>query len=493
VFNASSFLGLVLFKTMVFNGVCTGPGASCNSQKLICGKCNNERWCTRHCKCPQNALEKKCPALLKTPNQPRAAKDRAVDEIFANLKLEMFTPQALKAMPATLRRQEDPEVTTLEGLIECFPTQQDIRNTPTESTRFAVDAEELIAQANRNVLSNAVNFLLLILERSAEIILPTAVTCIMGHVATKILAKWSKFFSNPAKREKSMETMAIGLFAIATALPPKTIAARAARAVIVEACSQKNLDENFYEYGPPKYGEKARKNGKADYSRMITEGKTPLVIKRKISRVSDIIVSDMVDFILSPQNVGTLSWGKNEVLIPNTSTTVVLPKLTRKRPIEAMWEHYRHISNSRAEMDFLAVSETTTRSQSQTRAVEKHKQRVGRTTFIDSARKITSDAEKMMQSVDYVTDALLNVVVEMLQRINDDLVAPALKKHISSLLAILRNFLKVQYDQHASIEGDNVSSACFFQLQLLPVHCLLLTHYMFLPIRRSQAMALSMD
>jgi hypothetical protein len=175
--------------------------------------------------------------------------------MFANLKLEMFAPQALKAMPAALRRQEDPEVTTLEGLIECFTTQQDIRNMPNENTRFAAGAEGLIAQANRNVLSNTVNSLLWILERSAKIVLPTAVTCVMGHVATKIFAKWSKLFSNPAKREKSMETMAIGLFAIATALPPKTIAARAARAVIVEACSQKNLDENFYEHGPPKCSE----------------------------------------------------------------------------------------------------------------------------------------------------------------------------------------------------------------------------------------------
>jgi hypothetical protein len=446
---------LVLFKTMVFKGVCTGPDAACNSQKHICNKCNHKKWCARHCRCPENEEEKKHPTILKTPNQPRRAKSRALKDIRSNLFTP--TPEALKATPAALI-QEDPEVMTLEGLFECFPPQQDMRNLPSEKTRFAENADELIAQANRNVLNNTVNFLLSILERSAMIILPTAVTYIMGVVANKISAKWNKHFSNPTKREKSLETMALSLFAIVTKLPPKTIAARTARAVIVKACSQKNLDENFSEYSPPRYGEKARKNGKADHSRMIADGKAPLVIKRKISRVSDSIVSDMVDFILSPQNVGTLSWGNNEVLIPNTSTTVVLPKLTRKRPVEAMWEHYRHISNSRAEMDFLSVSGTTTRSQSQTQSVENHKQRVGRTTFIESAGKITSDAEKMMQCVDYVTDALLNVVVEMLQRINNDLVAPALKKEISSLLAILRNFLKVQYDQHASIADDKVPS-----------------------------------
>ena len=467
---------MVLFKTMVFDGICTGRDHACKSQKHICTECDNKKWCQRHCKCPQNELQKKHPTQLKTPNQPRAAKDRAFDKIYADYELELFTPDVLKATPAAFLRRRDLEVLTLEELLECFPTQQDVRDIPTEKTRFAANAEELIEQGNRNILNSTVNLLLWVVERSAKIILPTAFKYIMGVVANKITAKWSKMFFNPAKREKSLEKMALSLFAIANELPPKTIAARTARSVIVVACSQKNLDGNFYEYGPPKYGEKARKNGKADYSRMVAEGKSPLVMKRKISRVSDSIVSDMVDFILSPQNVGTLSWGKNEVLIPNTSTTVVLPKLTRKRPVEAMWEHYRHISNSRAEMDFLSVSGMTTRSQAQTQSVENHKQRVGRTTFIESARKITSDAEKMMQSVDYVTDALLNVVVEMLQRINNDLVAPAHKKSISSLLAILRNFLKVQYDQHASIEDDKVSSAYCFQLQSLLVYSLLLTY-----------------
>jgi hypothetical protein len=443
---------------MGFKGICIGAESKCTSQKNICSKCNNEKWCERHCKCPENVLEKKHPTLLKTPNQPRLAKGRALREISDNVQRELFTPEAMKATPAT-KRQKDSEVTTLEGLFECFPPHGDVRNIPSEKTRFASNAEELIVQANRNAQNNTVNFLLEILERCAQIILPTAFTYIMGVAATRIWEKWNKIFSqNSSKRERSLEKMANSLFAIATALPSKSIAVRTTRAVIVTACSQKNLDDNFYEYGPPRYGEKARKNGHADYSRMVTEGKTPLVVKRKLARVPNAIVSDMVDFILLPLNVGTLSWGKNEVLIPNTSTTIVLPKLTRKRPVEAMWEHYLHISYSRAEMDLLSASMTTTRSQSKSRSVENQREHIGRTTFIAAARAITADAENMMQSVDYICDALVNVVVEMLQRISSDLVAPTLKKHISQLIAIVRNFLKVQYDQHASIEDDKVSS-----------------------------------
>jgi hypothetical protein len=436
---------------------------------------------------------KKHPTFLKTPNQPRSGKGRTLKAISDNVQRELFTPKALKATPAGKRHNKDTELTTLEGLFKCFPPGGDVQNIPSEKTRFASNAEELIVQANRNVRNNTINFLLEILERCASIILPTAFTYIMGVTATKIWEKWNQNFSeNSTKRERSLEKMAKSMFAIATALPPTSIAARTARAVIVTACSQKNLDDNFYEYGPPTYGQKARKNGKADHSRMVAEGKTPLIIKRKLARVADDIVSYMVDFILSPQNVGTLSWGKNEVLIPNTSMTVVLPKLTRKRPVEAMWEHYLHMSNSRTEMDFLSASHTTTRSQSKSWSDENQRQRVGRTTFIATASAITADAEKMMQSVDYVCDALVNVVIEMLQRINSDLVAPTLKKYMSQLIAILRNFLKVQYDQHTSIEGDKVSSTLF---HIQPRYSFFLTHYTmyYLYIRRSQATELSMD
>jgi hypothetical protein len=314
--------------TMVFKGLCTGAESTCTSQKLLCGKCDNQKWCERHCKCPENEHEKKYPTLLKTPNQPRMAKDRALKGILDDMKRNLFTPEALKATPAA-ERWKDPEVRTLKGLFQCFSSQGNFRNIPSDKIRFASNAEELIVKANRNVRNNTVNFLLEILERCARIILPTAFTYIMGVAATKIREKWNKTFTeNSTKREKALEKMATSLFAIATSLLPKSIAVRTARAVIVSACSQKNLDDNFYEYGPPIYGEKARKNGRKDHLRMVTEGKPPLVIKRKLARVDDDIVLGMVHFILSPQNVGTLSWGKNEVLIPNTSTTVVLPKLT---------------------------------------------------------------------------------------------------------------------------------------------------------------------
>ena len=132
----------------------------------------------------------------------------------------------MKVTTAFLRRR-DLEVLTLEGLLKCFPTKQDIGNIPIEKTRFAANAEELIEQGNRHVLKNIVNLLLWVVERSTSIILPIAFKHIMGVTANKIKAKkWSKIFFNPAKREKSLETMALSLFAIPDALPPKTIAAQ---------------------------------------------------------------------------------------------------------------------------------------------------------------------------------------------------------------------------------------------------------------------------
>jgi hypothetical protein len=129
-------------------------------------------------------------------------------------------------------------------------------------------------------------------------------------------------------------------------------------------------------------------------------------------------------------------------------------------------------------MDFLSASATTTRSHSRDASNENQRKRVGRTTFIAAARAITADAEKMMQSVDYVCDVLVNVVIEMLQRINSDLVAPNLKKYISQLIAIVRNFLKVQYDQHASLVDDKVSSTLF---HIQPPHSLF-SHTLYAPL-----------
>jgi hypothetical protein len=63
---------------------------------------------------------------------------------------------------------------------------------------------------------------------------------------------------------------------------------------------------------------------------------------------------------------------------------------------------------------------------------ENQRKRVGRTTFIAGAHAIAvtavADAEKMMLSVDFFCDVLVNVVIEMLQRKNSDFVAPNLKK-----------------------------------------------------------------
>jgi hypothetical protein len=219
-------------------------------------------------------------------------------DISDNVQHTLFTPKALKATP-TGKRQKDTELTTLEGLFKCFPPEGDVQNIPSEKTRFASNAEELIVQANRNVRNNIVNFLLEIMECCAWIMHPrTAFTYIMEVTATKIWEKWNQNFSkNSTKRERSLEKMANSMFAVATASPPTSTAACITQAVIVTACSQKNLDDNFYEYGPPTYGQKARKNGKADHSRKVAEGKTPLIIKQKLARVADDIVF---------YNVGTL-------------------------------------------------------------------------------------------------------------------------------------------------------------------------------------------
>jgi hypothetical protein len=88
---------------------------------------------------------------------------------------------------------------------------------------------------------------------------------------------------------------------------------------------------------------------------------------------------------------------------------------------------------------------------------------VGRTTFTNLVRVLTSGDEKLVRAVDYVSGTLINDSVQVLQRIIDTLLAE--DDHLSRLLEILRNFLKVQYNLHVPrtdgfpMHGINYGSA----------------------------------
>jgi hypothetical protein len=74
------------------------------------------------------------------------------------------------------------------------------------------------------------------------------------------------------------------------------------------------------------------------------------------------------------------------------------------------------------------------------------------------ATTLTHEQERMIMSVDYVTNQLVNEKVQTLKRVVYDLVAPSNKKRYIHLIQLMRNFLTKQYDAHAT-KDDKVSAS----------------------------------
>lgn len=145
------------------------------------------------------------------------------------------------------------------------------------------------------------------------------------------------------------------------------------------------------------------------------------------SRTKDEVVKKAVQFLLDKKNVSPLSWGMKNVKLEKDET-VPLPKLTRHRSRDEIWRSY--------------VKHT-----------EGDSGRVGRSTFYRLMKVITSREEKMMTSVDYVVGILVNEPIEIMQSIVDDFTSGQKKEELTEYLAVARNFLKNQYDDHA-VMGD---------------------------------------
>lgn len=74
------------------------------------------------------------------------------------------------------------------------------------------------------------------------------------------------------------------------------------------------------------------------------------------------------------------------------------------------------------------------------------------------ATTLTAGGEKMVTSVDYTVDILVNEPVQTLQEIIT-LTAPTGRKKLTSHLVVTQNFLKYQYIEHAKNETDSVRTS----------------------------------
>jgi hypothetical protein len=312
-------------------------------------------------------------------------------------------------------------------------------------------ASEILSKMNRNVKNEIVNFAYEGLAKICESLLPHVreQKFLMTEMAAKISKVWN--LASLDKTAESMLKMSKNLFFLASILPKHLKSFRVIRAIIVGSCSARELEENFTEIdhpnSPPKFAKDARANGRRDFFRMFLESDDPETRIKKIARIGDDVVQSAVEDIASVRNVGTLSFGERLVKIPNTKASVVLPSLTRKRPIKDMYKSYKrncfygHLTDRMVR-----------RSQTEKVAI------ISKSVYYKVVGALTSNSERIVKCVDYVTDVLVNESVSRLQKIINDLVVPTKKKQITKRLELLRNFLKNQFDTCARRNDDNVPS-----------------------------------
>jgi hypothetical protein len=346
-----------------------------------------------------------------------------------------------------------PEVETFAQLMLAFPIEFNRRKNFPNKISLRQDPEvdkKLKDDPNgERKLATMVNVLLEIAERAARIILPGKPNFLLEKFREKVDGKYGAGSIKRRREETSAKVMGM-LFDTCNNMPRHTMAFRTARAIVVQSGSQKNLDECFADFATrPRFGKTARTSASKDMTTIMVEMEDPTKTKRSVARVSDTIVGDAVLDILSARNVGVLSWGSTEIPIPGSAKKVTFPGITPKRSKEEMWRYYHKDTLMKAIAEHGGPF---------TRSVKNDIKMIKRSSYLKIASALTAGSEKIIRSVDYTVDILINESVSTLQRIIDELVIPAEKKEHTKNLLVVQNFLKYQFDDHLTKEGDGVST-----------------------------------
>jgi hypothetical protein len=254
-----------------------------------------------------------------------------------------------------------------------------------------------------------------------------------------------------AKMIKGVYQLVENCFELCSKLPKQAIAFRSLRAVLVKSFGPAAFSKFDGFENKPDFGSSQRASGLVDFSTMALEKQDLTKKQRTVQRVDDDVIKNAVIDMLSTRNVSLYSWGQIRVKAPGDSILTVLPKTIRKRSIEEMWKKYS------AQM----IQMERTSGRKITRTSCKEIPMLHRSSYFGLAAAITGDQEKMIMSVDYVTDQLINEKMLVLRRIISDLVAPTAKDHCTDVIVKLQNFLKYNYDSHCIIEDDKVQYDAF--------------------------------
>jgi len=206
---------------------------------------------------------------------------------------------------------------------------------------------------------------------------------------------------------------------------------RVARAILVKGLSSKLRKHLRRTDGVNLSGSFFQDHGYKDY-RDLVHGNGLSKRKESRCRIPPEKIQSVVKFALEPAHASTLSWGVKTVRL-SSSETVQLPSIVRRMQTTDLYERYLQTVDTGFQ--------------------------VGRSTFHSIVSTITKDDPALLCSVDYTTGVLVHDSIETLQEIVDAFTTSTEDKQtMTNWLEVMRNFVKVQYDDHVIIEDDDVPS-----------------------------------
>jgi hypothetical protein len=400
-------------------------------KRTRCTFCN---LCDRHCSpsCPGRRSREA--DQLRTPRPARKSRDETVAAVRESLRLLEKTPQVLRKRDEDMNPPKD-----LDDLFGIFPPSEEVRmSMPPEEKLSAKNADTFLRGLDYKLFEKSVvKYALDIAEICASLISKNAKSFILEHVG-KFLNKRQGTGAEAALKKtttnRKKDQLVSDMTGILEKLPKHEEQYRVIRALLVHAFPKEELDRGLKENGGKvSFSKVARATAYRDFE-TLNKGESIKRTKRTCSRVSETIRS-AVEFLLSQENVGALSWGSKTVNVSGNRRE--FPCLTLKRGVQTIWKSYDKACKI---------------------ADLQREQRLGRSTIYKLAKMLTAGEERLVTSVDYVTGVLVNDTVQMLQRVISELCPKESVAELTKFLGLCRNFLKVQYDFHIMSDDDDIDT-----------------------------------
>ena len=213
-----------------------------------------------------------------------------------------------------------------------------------------------------------------------------------------------------------------------------TIERKVCRAILYKGTSNKQLSCLLKQHSFTFSTGEARAVAKEDFESLMN-GDPLTKTKRTYSIISEDVLHKAVNFILSENNVVSISYGTKKVKLSKYEI-IELPSLTRKRSMHDIFKAYMG-------------------------TMKENEKSLSRASMFNLMGHLTNQDEAVLTAIDYVTAVLINEPCELLQDIIDKVICTSKQKHVTQLLHSAKHFLKHKYKSHVVTEDD----ICYHGLQ----------------------------